>query len=357
DMEEVALSVERAIANVRIKQKISYYHDRDAVKSDVDALVCNSQRMKEIAQYLEKITGMRLPATSDYPPVLILGETGTGKDLIARMIHYRSCFSSEALIEVNCSTLPKGLEEAELFGFEKGSFTGAQRSKRGLFEAAQGGAIFLNEIGDLTAEAQVKLLQVIERKTLRRIGGLRDIPLDVRVIAATNRDLKNSDHFREDLYFRLHNLTIETAPLRERKEDILDLANLFLQHYGRKYAVEKKLSGAAQNALLNYRWPGNVRELRQMIERATFLSSSKLVTDTDLNLPASNPVDAEVSVDGNIRISLPDQGVDFEALERAVILKALQSCKGNVSLTARRLSMGREALRYRIKKHQISLTN
>ena len=355
DMEEVALSVERAIANARIRQKISYYHDRDAVHEE-DALICNSSKMKEVATFLEKITSMSLPHPSDYPPILILGETGTGKDLIARTAHYQSHLSDEAFIEVNCSTLPKGLEEAELFGFEKGSFTGAGSSKRGLFEAAQGGTMFLNEIGDLTPEAQVKLLQVIERKTLRRIGGLRDIPLDVRIIAATNRDLLDTRNFREDLYFRLHNLTINIPPLRERKEDIGRLSELFLKQFCRKYSVEKTLSDDARRAMAAYSWPGNVRELRQLLERVTFLSPSPEVSEPDLNLPESKFVEAAYAPTGEITVTLPERGVDIEALERAVILQALQSCKGNVSLAARKLSMGREALRYRIKKHGISIT-
>ncbi|HSG99151.1 MAG TPA: sigma-54 dependent transcriptional regulator, partial [candidate division Zixibacteria bacterium] len=293
DMEEVSLAVERAIANATIRRKFTYYRDREADRTDANALICNSPRMQKIKEFLGRVTSMKLPAASDYPPMLILGETGVGKDLIARLAHYHSPLGGEAFIEVNCSALPKGLEEAELFGYEKGAFTGAHRSKRGLFEAAMGGSLFLNEIGDLTAEAQVKLLDVIERKRLRRIGGLRDVPIDVRIIAATNRELKESSSFREDLYFRLNNLTIEVPPLRERTEDLLDLANLFLRQFGAKYGVVKHFAPDAEAALKRYNWPGNVREMRQLIERVTFLSPAATVHAADLNLPENRPLRVE----------------------------------------------------------------
>jgi len=353
DMEELSLTVTRAIDNSRIRQKITYYHDRDAERALGGALVSHSPKMKQVTELIERVVNMDLSQPSAYPPLLILGETGTGKDLIARTIHYRSRLSPEAFVEVNCSTLPKGLEEAELFGYEKGAFTGAQKPKRGLFEAASGGAIFLNEIGDLSAEAQVKILQVIEQKTLRRIGGLRDIPLDVRVIAATNRDLRDTGKFREDLYYRLNNLTIETPPLRERTEDIMELANHFLTEFCRKYSVKKTFTAEATRALEAYSWPGNVRELRQLVERVTFLSSDEDVTASDLNLENHQPVKVLAEEDGAIAVQIPESGVDFEDLEREVIRRALQISKGNVSRAAQILRLGREALRYRISKHRI----
>ncbi|MCH9032140.1 MAG: sigma-54-dependent Fis family transcriptional regulator, partial [candidate division Zixibacteria bacterium] len=285
---------------------------------------------------------------------LILGDTGSGKDLIARTIHFQSALRDQPFIEVNCTTLPKGLEEAELFGYEKGAFTGATSSKRGLLETAEGGAVFLNEIGDLTTEAQIKLLQVIENKKVRRIGGLRDFSLDVRIIAATNRDLKDSREFREDLFFRLNNLTIETPPLRERREDLIELAELFLKRFGLKYGVTKTLTKEAEDALLNYHWPGNVRELRQTIERVTFLSTNENVSSSDLHFPRSTSIEFAMSSEGEIRVSLPQSGVNIEKIERAVILEALKQNGGNVSESARALSLGREALRYRIKRHQIT---
>lgn len=353
DTEEVALAVSRAINDARMKQTISYYHDLEAEKTDENRVVCNSDKMKTTVKIVEQLIAMDLTEPSEYPPLLILGETGTGKDLMARIIHYTGKFSREPFIEVNCSTLPKGLEEAELFGYEKGSFTGADRSKRGLFEAATGGTIFLNEIGDLSTDAQVKLLTAIEQKTLRRVGGLRDVDVNVRIIAATNRVLKGSTTFREDLYYRLHNMTIELPPLRERKEDIVELAQMFLSKFGRKYGTKKSLSDEATKAILTYAWPGNVRELRQLMERVTFLKSGDSVTPADLNLPASAQPAVNITSTAKIEIDFPENGIDLEEVEKALVVEALKACQGNVSEAARKLNIGREAIRYKIKKFNL----
>lgn len=355
DIEEVALAVDRAMTDARLKQTVSYYHNIEAEKIDENRLVCNSPSMKAVEKVIAKLIVIELPASSDFPPVLILGETGTGKDLAARFIHYHGRFSEKPFIEVNCTTLPRGLEEAELFGYEKGSFTGADRSKRGLFEAAEEGTIFLNEIGDLNLEAQVKLLRVIEQKCLRRVGGLRDISIGVRIIAASNRNLKDPRLFREDLFYRLNNLTFEMPPLRNRREDIAELARLFLSGFGRKYKVSKELSEDAIEAMLEYSWPGNVRELRQLMERVTFLDSEQIVTAESLNLPLSAPV-ADTTADNSTHsiVSLPPSGVDLEQVERDLIIQALRSSNGNISEAAKKLSLTREALRYRVKKHAIT---
>ncbi|MEE9555000.1 MAG: sigma-54 dependent transcriptional regulator [candidate division Zixibacteria bacterium] len=354
DTEELALAVERALTDARLKQEVAYYHSREVEKTDEDRLITNSSRMREVSEIIDKLLDMSLPSPSEFPPVLILGETGTGKDLIARIIHYRGKLSSKPFVEVNCSSLPKGLEEAELFGHEKGAFTGAHRSKRGLFETAEGGTIFLNEVGDLNLEAQVKLLQAIENKSIRHVGGLRDIDVDVRVIAATNRDLRDKRAFREDLYHRLNNFVLRVPPLRERIEDIVDLAVNFLGRFCRKYGVEKKLSDDANIALTEYNWPGNVRELRQLIERVIFLTGGSTIGAIDLNIPQSEKSTFSLSNDGKIRVDFPEEGIDFESIEKEVILQALISSGGNVSEAARKLKIGREALRYRITKHSIS---
>jgi DNA-binding NtrC family response regulator len=354
DMDEVLLAIERAIANFRLKQTVSYYQSIEAERTDEDKLVCESPKMKHVGELADKLASMNLENASDYPPILLLGETGVGKDLIARYIHFRGKLSGQPFVEVNCTTLPKGLEEAELFGYEKGSFTGAFRSKRGLFEAATGGTIFLNEIGDLSQDVQVKLLQAIEQKTFRRVGGLRDISANVRIIAATNRDLKNQREFRSDLYYRLNNLTLEVPRLRERKEDIIMLAELFLTKFGKKYGTTKKLEPSARQALLEYAWYGNVRELRQLMERLTFLSSETTIKKEDLRLPIAEKA-TSVSADSNASsIEFPEEGIDLEEVEKDLILKALKSCGGNISEAARKLGLGREALRYRVKKFSIS---
>ncbi len=354
DIEELALAVDRAIASARLKHTVSYYQNREAEKTTEDFLICHSPMMKKASEVIDKIVSMDLPKTSDYPPVLILGKTGTGKDLIARHIHYNSKLADQPFVEVNCSGLPRGLEEAELFGYEKGAFTGAQKSKRGLFEAADGGVVFLNEIGDLNPEAQVKILQAIENKTIRHVGGLRDLSINVRVMAATNRDLKDKEFFREDLYHRLNHLKIMLPPLRERKEDILPLAKLFLDKYRHKYNVEKRLIPEAETTLLSYHWPGNVRELNQCIERATFLSEETDITIEDLGLARSKNPRLIVDKNTGIKIDFPPDGISLDSIEKEVILQALISSKGNVSETARKLQIGREALRYRIRKYSIA---
>jgi DNA-binding NtrC family response regulator len=354
DTEELALAVERAVSNARLKHTVSYYQAREAEKITDDRLIFDSDKMKNAVEILNKILLMDLPKSSDFPPVLILGETGTGKDLFAKTIHYKGKFFNQPFVEVNCSSLPRGLEEAELFGYEKGSFTGAQRSKRGLFEAADGGTIFLNEIGDLNLEAQAKILKAIEDKTIRHVGGLKDINIDVRVVAATNRDLSDRKRFREDLYHRLNHLTISLPPLRDRSDDKLSLAKHFTAKFNAKYNQAKSLSPESEAAIKKYGWPGNVRELSQFIERAIFLSSGNIIHLDDLNLPIEENAPVKIDKTSNVQVDFPTDGIDLDDVEREIIIKALESSGGNVSDAARKLKIGREALRYRIKKYSLS---
>lgn len=349
DVEEVSLTIERALSNARLRDALSYYQKRDAEIAGTDHLLGHSTAMQPIHALIERLSQLNLQAASDCPPVLITGETGTGKDLTARIIHHRSRFGSQPFIDVNCPTLPRGLEEAELFGYERGSFTDAHKSKRGLFEAAEGGTLFLNEVGDLPLEVQVKLLQVIERKQLRHIGGLRDIPANARIMAATNRDLPamvRQRAFREDLFHRLHHFVIELPPLRERDQDILLLARHFLDRSLRKYGISvRTLTRDAEEALLNYHWPGNVRELDHVIDRAVALAQGSVIDVEVLNLrPRAIHPAAKGAATSTGRKTLDD-------LEREAIMSALAETDGNVSEAARLLGIGREALRYRIQKH------
>ncbi len=356
DIDEVVLAIDRTLKDTRLKQEISYYHEIEAEKTDEDKMIANSNKMQEILQIVRSVTAMDLPSASEYPPVLIVGETGVGKDLLSRLIHYQGKLSDKPFIEVNCTTLPKGLEEAELFGYEKGAFTGADRFKVGLFDTANGGTLFLNEIGDISMETQVKLLQVIEQKTIRRVGGLKDIDVDVHIIAASNRDLQDTEKFRSDLYYRLNNLTINVPSLRNRKEDIVELSQFYLDHFSKKYKIVKVLSESAKEALLEYNWPGNVRELRQLMERVTFMKSEKEILPTDLNLQSVTKKSSgriRIYSSFEIELNIPENGLDLEMLDKQIILQALRQFDGNVSLTARKLYLGREALRYRIKKYEI----
>ncbi len=274
--------------------------------------------------------------------------------MAARAIHYRSMFAQQPFIDVNCPSLPRGLEEAELFGYERGSFTDAKKSKRGLFEAASGGTMFLNEIGDLPLEVQVKLLQVIERKSLRHIGGLRDIPVDVRILAATNRDLQTmvqSGEFREDLFHRLHHFYVEMPPLRDRDNDVLLLAEHFLERSARKYGFElRRFSADARTVLTKYHWPGNLRELDHVIDRAVVLSQGAEIDAADLGVTVKQATGGRTESNAG-RSSTAGRTLD--EIEREAIRAALESANGNVSEAARSLGIGREALRYRIQKHSL----
>ena len=353
DTDEVLLAVDRALDSARLRQTVTYYHDIQAERADEDGFVSESAAMQSVIAVFHRLVGMKLATAADHPPVLITGETGTGKDLTARKLHFQSELSVLPFIEVNCTTLPRGLEEAELFGYEKGAFTGADRSKRGLFEAADGGTIFLNEIGDLPLETQAKLLQVIEQKSLRRVGGLRDIAVKVRIIAASNRNLKNTAAFREDLFYRLNTVTLTLPPLRERKADIIPLAHRFLTRFGRKYGHARNLTPQAEETLLHYSWPGNARELRQLMERMTFLSDSEAISDSLLGLMPSQSSTVRIKSNTEIDVTFPEEGLDIEQIEKQLLKKALDSAGGNVSSAARKLGLTREAMRYRLTKHDL----
>lgn len=356
DTDEVAIAIERALAHARLARTVSFYQKREAEQVGEEEFLGESPQAHEIRALIKKLTELSVAKVSDLPPVLILGETGTGKDLVARLLHYGSLFANEPFIEVNCPTLPRGLEEAELFGHEKGAFTDARQSKRGLAEVAEGGTLFLNEIGELPPESQAKLLRLIEHKKLRHIGGLRDLSIDVRIIAATNQNLAEgvkSGQFRQDLFYRLNHVTINLPPLREKGADILLLAEHFLNKISGTqtgHPRTKKLSEASHKALLGYRWPGNVRELRQLMEKAALFSTGEVIEPADLRLPEEAV--ATVSVAGNSKVNVefgPD-GIDIEEVEKQLIIRALEESDGNVSEAARKLKLGREALRYRIQK-------
>lgn len=353
DVEEVALTIDRAQSTARLRNTLSYYQQREVEQAGPDRLLGESEAIRKVEALIERLSHLNLPRAGDCPPILITGETGTGKDMTARAIHYRGKFSPQPFIDVNCPSLPRGLEEAELFGYERGAFTGAHKSKRGLFEAAEGGTIFLNELGDLPLEVQVKLLQVIERKQLRHIGGLRDIPADVRIMAATNRDLPSmvrQGTFREDLFHRLHHFSIELPPLRQRGRDVLLLADHFLSRSSRKYGLEpRRLSPEAEACLLSYDWPGNLRELDHVIDRAAVLSHNSMIEPVDLGLErlvSGRPKSVESALSAHRTL---------DDLEREAIIQALKDAEGNVSEAARTLGIGREALRYRIQRHRLQV--
>jgi DNA-binding NtrC family response regulator len=321
----------------------------------------------------------QIAALDETPPVLIMGETGTGKGLVARTIHGSSPRAGRPFIEVNCTALPATLMEAELFGHERGAFTDAKESRMGLFEAAEGGFLFLDEVGDIELSLQGKLLKAVEERTVRRVGGIRDRRIDVRILAATNRDLERDaqrDTFRRDLYFRLAVIILHLPPLRERGSDVLLLALHYLDRFNAKYGKDvRQIDARARALLMDYPWPGNVRELSHVIERAVLWSRGTTLDVEHLSLgtpapavespgslmtPVSAPAGVPVPSTGTERPAggeasgaLPPPGVALDQWERTLIEQALRECDGNQTRAAQRLGISRDTLRYRLKKHGI----
>jgi two-component system response regulator AtoC len=311
-----------------------------------------SEIIGESPALLKAIDLARRVAASDVSSILLYGETGTGKDLFARAIHHASERANAPYLAINCAALPATLIESELFGYEKGAFTDAKQRKEGLFEQAQGGTIFLDEIGELDLSLQAKLLRVLEENTFRRVGGLKDIPLDARIIAASNRDLKKTSEeggFRLDLYFRLSVIQIDIPPLRERGDDVLLLARHYIDNANTKRR-QKKLKGLSDGvvrAFRNYRWSGNVRELRNVIERASILEDGDEVTMA--HLPA-DLVGGSVAANPQSTISLPAGGLALEAIEIELSRQAMEMSGGNLTQAAKLLDISRDQLRYKLKK-------
>ena len=304
-------------------------------------IVARSPKMQEVLATVERVA----PTNST---VLLGGESGVGKDLIARAIHEKSKRARGPFLKINSTAIPENLLESELFGYEKGAFTGAAASKPGKFELADKGTLFLDEIGDVPPAIQVKLLRVLQEREFERLGGTKTIKVDVRLIAATNRDLRaalEEGTFREDLYYRLNVVPIDIAPLRERKEDIPDLVNLFISRFaGDSGKTVESISPPAMQILVNYHWPGNVRELQNIIERACALAKGTVLEPEDIHIDARPSKSAAV---GNG--FLPD-GMTLEQWEDEMVQEALRRASGNKSQAARLLGLSRNALRYRLSK-------
>jgi len=307
---------------------------------------------------LRSVAVARKVAASAVSSVLLTGESGTGKELFARAIHYGSRRAPFPFVEVDCAGIPLRLMESEVFGHEEGAFTDAKEQKIGLFEVADGGTIFLDEIGETPLELQAKLLRFLDTRKFRPVASSREISVDAMVVAATSRDLEKliaEGKFRKDLYYRLDVVKIELPPLRERQGDIVLLARHFLKALSRKFQKEVAgLDSDAEAVLLGYNWPGNVRELKNMIERAVLLSRGPYLTADDFPFRSGRgPVAAVRASAGKISVELPDEGVSFAALERNIIQAALAKAGGNVTEAARLLELGRGWMRYRMRKHGI----
>lgn len=324
-------------------------------KFDFEQIIGESPVIKELIALAKKVSA------SNVSSVLLQGESGTGKDVLAKAIHYSSARAAKPFVPINCAAIPANLIESELFGYEKGSFTDAKGLKEGLFEQARGGTIFLDEIGELELALQAKLLRVLEEGVFRRVGGLKDLPLNACVIAASNRKLREESEagrFRQDFYFRLSVIEIDVPPLRERGDDVLLLAAHFIKTLdrGRYQSKLRRLAPEVVKTFRQYRWDGNVRELRNVIERAVILEEGEHITLKYLppKLSQTNGSAAKVSEDSEIGedhpIQLPPTGISLEALQDSLIEQALQRSRGNVTRAAEILSLTRDQLRYRLKK-------
>lgn len=320
-------------------------------------IVGESPQIKRVIEAAYKI------AKSSTITTLIIGDSGTGKELVARLIHNLSNFADQPFIDINCGAIPDALLESELFGYEKGAFTGATSNKKGLFELADGGTIFLDEIGNTTPNFQVKLLKAVENKRFRRIGGIHEIEISTRIVAATNVDLYEASKlgkFREDLYYRLNVCQINVPPLRERENDRLVLSQHFISHFNNEYGRSVKgLSPAAEEAIKNYHWPGNVRQLKNVIERAVLVESSDWILAEHLAINTRRDNSAESAgndtarlkqKNGHFRFEFPAEGISLEDIERDLIISALEKASGNLSRAARLLKISRGKLRYRLEK-------
>jgi DNA-binding NtrC family response regulator len=346
DLRELQLQVERAVEHEELSRTVETL--RDQALRRYEKLVGVSAAMGRVFDTLERLEKV------DAPTVLITGESGTGKDLIAQAIHTRGPRKSKPYVEVDCAALPDTLIESELFGHEKGAFTDAHSQKRGLFEVAKGGVVFLDEIGEMPLLTQAKLLRALENRRFRRVGGTVDLPLDAAVVAATNRDLQKevkAGRFREDLFFRLHVVPIDVSPLRQRREDIAPLVAHMLERTARDLGRPiPEITQDALTALEGYQWPGNAREVRNIIERLLILRAG----DTPIRaeeLPIEVRLPSSTGTGTGCPYVLPEEGVDLEAVERGLIDQAMARCRGNQTQAARLLGITRYALRYRLEKH------
>ena len=355
---ELKLLLERAWEAARAEKALAFYQLKQARGSGVEALLGESPAIRRIKDTIAQILEMEARVIDgDLPAVLITGETGTGKELVARALHFDGRRRERPFVEVNCASIPANLLEAELFGHERGAFTDAKERKVGLVESAEGGTLFLDEIGEVDFSTQAKLLKLLEERTVRRIGSVRERKVNVRIISATNRDLERMVHegrFRADLFFRLRIITLHVPPLRERGRDVLLLARHFLALHARRYGQKDlEFSQEAQSMLLNHSWPGNVRELRNILEQTVLLAQQRVIPAADIALHRVTPLPEEhgAPMPRDSPMPVPNQGVRLADVERELVRETLEKTDWNVSKAARLLGVSRDMLRTRLQKH------
>jgi transcriptional regulator with GAF, ATPase, and Fis domain len=344
EIEEMEVKIEKALEMKRLKNELEYLRGTQQDIYDFDRIVGSSTALQKVLDIVKKVA-------KSNTTVLIRGETGTGKELIAGAIHHNSLRTSRNFVKVNCAALQENLLESELFGHEKGAFTGADKQRIGRFEQADGGTLFLDEIGDMSPSTQAKILRVLQEHEFERLGGTRTLRVDVRLIAATNRDLPGmvqAGLFREDLYYRLNVVSIEMPPLRERKDDIVPLANSFIQRFSAE--LKKRIDGLepdAQKLLMRYNWPGNIRELENAIERAMLLAEGRAIVADDLRL--GETVSVGSGRDHGAIVKIPPTGVPLEDVERHALVEALKMSNWVQKDAAELLSISPRVMNYKIK--------
>ena len=351
NLEELQVTIRNGIEASRLRREVNLIRRERAQQFSFDQIIGNSPAMREMLEIAQKV------AESEVSSVLLQGQSGTGKDLVAKAIHYQSNRAQGPFVAINCAALPGTLIESELFGYEKGAFTDAKARKEGLFEQAEGGTLFLDEIGELELSLQAKLLRVLEEGAFRRVGGLRDIPFDARIIAASNRDLKSeseANRFRLDLYYRLSVIQIDIPSLHERGDDVLLLTDHYTSSFGKR--LRKQIHGIAPEvaaAFRRYDWPGNVRELRNVIERAMILEDGDVITMKYIPRAVAEGAKS-LSSDGRgagaSQFRLPTEGVALEDVEMSLVRQAIDRSGGNQTKAAELLGISRDQLRYRLKK-------
>jgi len=358
NLEELQVTIRNGIEAQSLRKEVRSIRRERARKFSFDQIVGDSPGMREMFQLARKV------AESEVSSVLLQGESGTGKDLVVKAIHYSSRRADAPFVAINCAAIPANLIESELFGYEKGAFTDAKARKEGLLEQAEGGTLFLDEIGELELSLQAKLLRVLEEGAFRRVGGLKDIALDVRVIAASNRDLKaesEASRFRLDLYYRLSVIQIDIPPLRERSDDVLRLAEHYIAYFNER--LRRRVGGLSPEVadiFRRYSWPGNVRELRNVIERVMILEDGDQITPAYLprglapddrgarsSARSSQEVHGELPPDS---FHLPPDGIVLDDLEMSLVRQAIERSGGNQTRAAELLGVSRDQLRYRLKK-------
>ncbi len=369
DFEALQITISNALETSRLRQEVGTLRDQMQRQTAPLEVIGASAKLQALNAFVRKV------AASEASAILLQGESGTGKDLFARVLHADSSRHDRPFVAINCSAIPEQLLESELFGHERGAFTDAKTAKKGLLESADGGTFFLDEIGEMPMMLQAKLLRVLEEQSFRRVGGLKDINVDVRIVAASNRNLEDAvrtGQFRQDLFYRLMVIPIFIPPLRQRREDIEPLSQFFIAHYNRRFRKTiRGLSPDARKLMLAYDWPGNVRELKNAIQRAMILEDGEWIRPTYLPLqpegaammtsreafPNAAPASPEWQAlpSGRLlpKLEIPAPGTSLEEMERAMVEQALLQAHGNQSQAARLLDISRDALRYKMKKFHL----